>query len=87
MSHEVDIQQSIEHLDFTIPCESQLCRSEWKRGEHDADWLMILSCNCSAYVCHDRLSFNITALAMGYALRCRECETKGVRITAQHRLH
>lgn len=87
MSHETDIQQSIEHLDFTIPCESQRCRTEWKRGDHDADWLMVMSCNCSVYICHDRLSFNITAAAMGKILRCPGCRAAPVRITAQHRLH
>jgi hypothetical protein len=87
MSHEVEQEQSIEHLDFTIPCQSVRCRTEWGRGDHDADWLMILTCGCSVYVCHDRLSFNITVLAMGKGLRCRRCESEHIRIATQHRLH
>lgn len=47
----------LDDLDFEIQCTSHHCQQVWKRGDHAADYSILLSCGCVTMWCAERFNY------------------------------
>lgn len=78
--HEVHVE-SLEGLEFSIPCESVRCQAEWFLGSHPADWAALWSCGCMMYLCDARVRHFQIEKGRGSTFFCPRCKSMFVHLT------